>query len=111
MSLPCDQLRSVTYLTRAPSQWGWQEVRDYVVREIERRFGVCHRDPLKESGIFKGFVKRWGEQAGPIARLVFESANGWWGGQPVSVTRFCKGSDPFFGDQIAKRLAESRTET
>lgn len=86
-------------------QWGWQELRDYVATEIEKRHGVFPRNPVKESGIFKSFLSRWGDQAPLIARAAFEQHDGWWKGAPISVNRFCKGSDPYFAEVIAKNLS------
>ena len=84
--------------------WSWEQMRDYVVGQIEARWGARPRDPLKESGIFKGFVGRWGAQSEPIAKTAFEVYNGLWNGAPVSVERFAKGSDPYFAEVIAKNL-------
>lgn len=94
---------SKTHLT-ASGTWTWEQMRDYVVGEITARWGARPRDPLKESGIFKGFVNRWGAQSEPIARAAFETYNGIWNGAPVSVERFAKGSDPYFAEVIAKSV-------
>lgn len=95
---------SLLHAVKPDSQWGWEEVRDYVVLAIEQRHGPFPRDMRKESGIFKGFVKRWGSQAPAIARFAFEQVDGMWKGAPISVTRFCQGSDPYFAQPIASRL-------
>lgn len=88
-------------------EWGWDALRDYVVAEIEARFGAFPRDGKKEYGIFTSFVGRWGSDAAQaIARYAFEVCDGRWAGAPISVTRFCKGSDPFFGAVIAQRIGE-----
>lgn len=92
------------YLTKPDSQWGWEDLRDYVIHEIEARHGVQPRDFRKESGIFKSYLARYGDNAVPIARLAFEVFNGMWSSAPITVTRFCKGSDPYFSDVILKRL-------
>lgn len=95
---------SRTFLVQ--DEWGWEALRDYVVHEIETRFGAFPRDSKKEYGIFSSFVSRWGaSMAQAIARHAFEVCDGRWAGAPVSVTRFCKGSDPFFGAVIADRLS------
>lgn len=99
--------QSRSHLLKARAQWGWQEVRDYVVTEIEARFGAFPRDAKKEYGIFSRFAKQYGERAGDIAAYAFETCDGWWLNAPVSVTRFCKGSDPYFGDRILQRLSEA----
>lgn len=94
-----------THLATEPSEWTWEQLRDYVVSRIEAISGPFPRDPLKEKGIFSGFSSRWGKQAGPIAEFAFETMEGRWKGAPVSVSRFCKGSDPYFASEIAKRLS------
>lgn len=85
-------------------QWGWEQLRDYVNRCLDERWGARPHDVLKESGIFKGFVKRWGSQAEAIARCAFEVHNGVWRTAPISVGRFTAGSDPYFAAVIAKNL-------
>lgn len=84
--------------------WTWEELRDYVVEGIESRFGAIPRLGVKESGIFKSFLARWEGQAVAIARYAVEIADCRWRGAPISVTRFCKNSDPTFAAVIAKRL-------
>jgi hypothetical protein len=84
--------------------WGWEQLRDYVVGEIESRWGVRPRDLLKESGIFKGFIARWGDRSEAIAKAAFEVYNGSWNGAPISVQRFSKGSDAYFAEVIAKNV-------
>lgn len=98
-------IASAKHVLKPESEWGWEEVRDYVVRAIEDRHGPFPRNFKTESGIFKGFVKRWGSQAPAIARFAFEQTDGMWKGAPISVTRFCAGSDPYFSAPIAQRLA------
>lgn len=88
------------------TDWGWEELRDYVVTSIEKRWGVFPRDSRKEAGIFKSFLARWPSQAQQIARYAFEVSDGRWRGAPVSVNRFCKASDPYFAAVIAERLVE-----
>lgn len=98
------QIPSATHLLKSESDWGWEEVRDYVVRAIEQAHGPFPRNSKTEHSIFKGFVKRWGSQAGPIARFVFEQTGGMWKGAPVSVNRFCQASDKYFAQPISERL-------
>lgn len=86
------------------SEWGWEELRDYVVSEIISRFGAFPRNPLKESGIFKGFMTRWGTQAEPIARAAFDVHGGYWRSAPITVTRFAANCDPYFAAVIAASL-------
>ncbi len=85
-------------------EWGWEEVRDYVTRKIEERWGASPRDPLKEAGIFKGFVGRWGAQAKDIAVAACEVHGCIWRSAPLSITRFTKGNDPYFAAVIASNL-------
>ena len=87
-------------------EWGWQELRDYVVGQIESRWGARPRDPNKESGIFKGFITRWGAQnARRIAEVAFTVHGGQWRGAPISIERFCKGSDEYFAAVIMRNIA------
>ena len=84
--------------------FGPAEVLTYVAREIESRFGPFPRSPHKEKAIFARFCAHYGEWALPIARHAFQAKGGYWKGAPVSMTRFCKGSDPYFGDLILAHL-------
>lgn len=96
---------SATYLTVPEESWGWEELRDYVVHEIEAKQGPQPRDFRKEAGIFKSFMARYGDQSVAIAKVAFGPVfDGVWRSAPITVTRFCKGSDPYFGDVILKRL-------
>lgn len=93
-------------VAKADAGWQWDDLRDYVVAKIEEHHGPFPRDSKKESGIFKSFLSRYGEMAPVIARYAFEVCNGRWREAPISVTRFCKASDPYFADIIVARLAE-----
>lgn len=93
------------YRARQDEQWTWGDLRDYVVTQIERYHGPQPRDHYKEMGIFKGFLGRWQEAAPAIARHAFEVERGMWRSAPISVSRFAKGSDPYFSIVIAERLA------
>jgi hypothetical protein len=97
----------VQYVGKPDSDWAWDDLRDYVVREIEQRFGVFPRDSKKEYGIFHAFCGRWGDQAPAIARFAFEVEDGRWAGAPISINRFCRNSDDYFASIIAKRIAEA----
>lgn len=92
------------HLMVCDGEWGWRETAEYVSSEIARRHGAQVRDPLKESGIFKGFCKRWPSQAPAIVRYAFGVCDGVWMDQPITINRFCKGSDPYFSEVIAARL-------
>lgn len=93
------------YLMTDATHWSWSQLRDYVVAEIEARFGAIPRDTRKEAGIFRRFLTTWGAQSGPIAKCAFEEYDGWWQNAPISITRFCRGSDPYFAAVIAQRLS------
>ena len=68
------------------------------------------RDPRKEYGIFTGFLARWGAAAVPIARYAFDIKDGMWMGEPITVSRFCKGSDPWFANTIVRNLPDKPIE-
>lgn len=93
-----------SYLLKPDEQWTWEDLRDYVMAQIETYHGAQLRNPVKEAGIFKGFLARYGDKAVGIARFAFEQQRGMWKRAPISATRFCKGSDPYFADVIAQRL-------
>lgn len=95
---------SRAHLLTGDEQWGWRELRDYVVASIEERFGPFPRDQKKEYGVFNGFINRYGADAPKIARAAFDSYNGMWQSAPVSINRFCKGSDRYFGDVILSKI-------
>jgi hypothetical protein len=92
------------HLLQDEGSWDWRALRDYVVREIERRHGPQVHDDKKEAAIFKSFLTRWEGDAVRIAKAAFELYEGMWGNAPISVTRFCKGSDEFFAAKILTRL-------
>lgn len=89
----------------APTHWTWEQLRDYVVRSIEARHGAFPRNFKTEASIFKGFINRHGSNAGLIARYAFEREDGMWRNAPITPSRFAKGSDPYFAEIIAARLA------
>lgn len=94
-----------THLMAQPGGWDWEAMRDYVIGEIERRFGPSPRNPAKESGIFKGFINRHGSVlAEKIARAAFEVHNGMWRGAPIGIGRFSQNSDPYFASIIASTI-------
>lgn len=95
-----------SYLITEAMEWSPEQLRFYVIAEIEARFGVRGRDPVKETAIFRRFAKTWGELAGPIAVHAFTVLDGWWQNAPISITRFCKGSDSYFARPIAERVLE-----
>lgn len=81
--------------------WTWQQLRDYVVDAITSRTGAFPRNPMKEASIFKAFVNRWGDKSETIARQAVEVHQCWWRSAPLSVERFCVGSDPYFAEVLA----------
>jgi hypothetical protein len=95
--------RRKSYLAKDSSDWTWSDLRDYVISEIEKRQGPQDRNVIKEAGIFKSFVARWGDNAPRIATTAFDIYDGNWQGRPVTVNRFCKNSDPYFSEVIADR--------
>jgi hypothetical protein len=87
-------------------EWDWEDLRNYVVHEIERYHGPQPRDAMKEKAIFGSFIKRHGSSASAaIAQFAFGFCEGMWSNAPITVNRFCKASDPFFADPIKQRLA------
>lgn len=94
--------RSRAYLMK--QEWAWEDLRDYVVYELESRFGGLEPD-YKEAQIFKGFHKRWGAvNAQRIAEYVFKIEDGFWYSKPVDIYRFTSGSDDHFASVILGRL-------
>lgn len=93
-----------THLTAGDGDWTWQQLRDYVVSAIADRFGNFPRNPIIEKAIFSGFINRWGSQAKDIAKCAVEVHGCWWRNAPISIQRFCQGSDPYFAQVIARQL-------
>jgi len=96
------------HLLTEAERWEWQHLRDFVVAEIQARRGAQTYDPTKLVGIFKSFAKRWGSDAGPISRYIFDVCDGFWLGKAVTVNSWCKATDPYFAKPIAERLEEIR---
>lgn len=92
------------YLMKADVDWTWEDLRDYAMGQIVMYHGPQVRNAVKESATFKSFMTRYGDKAVGIARFAFENQRGMWRRTPISVSRFAKGSDPYFGDVIANRL-------
>lgn len=101
---PTPMSEARAFVAKADSAWEWDDLRDYVVHQIEQRFGPWPRDSFKEAGTFKRFLAEWGTDAPRIARHAFEVCDGWWSSAPISINRFTRGSDPFFAQVIADRL-------
>lgn len=93
-----------SYLLKEDGQWSWEDLRDYVMGQIEQYHGPQVRNAVKEASVFRSFLARHGEQAPAIARFAFEVSRGMWQRAPIAVNRFCKASDVYFADPIKKRL-------
>lgn len=103
--IPRTTSQGMAHIGKPDAEWGWADLRDYVIHEIQRRFGSCPRkDPKVEYGIFNSFMSRWGIKAPAIARHAFETGSGVWKGEPVHIENFCKNSDAYFAQPIAERL-------
>jgi len=97
---------AVAHVLKPSDEWGWADLRDYVMREMERVHGPQVRDSIKERAIFGSFIKRHGVvDAVAIAQYAFGFSEGMWSNAPISVNRFCKASDQYFADPIKQRLA------
>jgi hypothetical protein len=96
-----------TYALKADASWTWEDLRDYVVTQIEQRFGAFPRNTNAETGIFKGFMARHGADAVRIARYAFEDRKGIWVKAPVKIGRFMKDSDEYFAVPILERLRQT----
>ncbi len=92
------------YLMKPDAEWSWEDLRDYAMGQIVLFHGPQVRNAVKEAATFRGFMARYGDKAVGIARFAFEQQRGMWQRAPISVSRFCRGSDPYFADVIAKRL-------
>lgn len=94
-----------TFLMVDDAQWTWQELRDYVVRQLAER-GILYASIPAErlASIFKSFHARWGDKAPSIARFAFEICDGYWNDAPITPTRFAKNSDEYFAARIAQRV-------
>jgi hypothetical protein len=51
-----------THIALADEQWGWEQLRDYVVTQIEKVNGIFPRNRITEKAIFTSFAKRWGSR-------------------------------------------------
>lgn len=98
-------IASAAYLAKDESTWTAEDLRDYVMGQIESWHGPQLRNPVKELAIVRAFIKRRGlEQAVKIARVAFEVERGVWNRAPISINRFCAASDPYFADKLAQNL-------
>lgn len=104
VTAPAPREQRTTDIGKRAAEWSAEDLQAYVVRQIEDRTGAFPKDPVRLNATFKGFLTRYGADAGPIAVAAFETYQGRWKGSPISWQRFCKGSDPYFGDEIRERL-------
>lgn len=95
-----------TFTGKDPATWTAEDLRSYVVTQIEQLHGPWPRRAPQEVSIFTSYLNRYGADAGRIAVHVFHTLKGFWRGAPVNhPNRFAKGSDEYFGDVIRERLA------
>lgn len=98
--------RSASHLINTGQEWTGQQLRDYVISQIQHFHGPQPSNPMKEKSIFDSFVSRWGSDAVVIARAAFEVHEGMWRSAPISVNRFCKASDAYFAAPILDRVRD-----
>lgn len=99
-------VESSAHVMKPAEEWEWQDLRDYVMREMERIHGPQVRDSIKERSIFGSFIKRHGAvDAVAIAQYAFGFCEGMWSTAPISINRFCRNSDQYFAEPIKQRLA------
>lgn len=98
----------VSYKLKPDNEWGWEELRDYVVDQVEQNFGLFPRDLPKEVSIMKSFTERFGHDAPRIARAAYEVYKGYWGGAPIRISRFTRASDEWFARVILKDLPQEQ---
>jgi hypothetical protein len=99
----------LSYKLKADHEWGWEELRDYVVDMVEQRFGLFPRDLPKEVSIMKSFTERFGRDAPRIARAAYEVYQGYWGGAPIRLSRFARASDEWFARVILAQLPQEQS--
>jgi hypothetical protein len=90
-----------SWLLKPEAEWGWQELRDYIIAQSIRRHGAVPRNPVKEASIVKAFMERWGDIAIPIAKRAFDGSDGVWHRAPVRIEHFAKASDDYFAAHLA----------
>lgn len=97
-----------SYRLKPDNEWGWTELRDYVVDMVEHYFGLFPRDLPKEVSIMKSFTERFGHDAPRIARAAYEVHKGYWGGAPIRLSRFARASDEWFARVILAQLPQEQ---
>jgi hypothetical protein len=98
----------VSYSLKPDNEWGWEELRAYVVDQVESLFGPFPRDLPKEVSIMKSFTERFGKDAPRIARAAYEVHKGYWGGAPIRLSRFTRASDEWFARVILASLPQEQ---
>jgi hypothetical protein len=94
-----------SYLLKQADQWTWEDLRNYIVTEYQKRFGAMIRNPAKEAGILKAFIGRHGiADAVLTAKAAFEIYEGTWRSAPIGIERFTKNNDPYFAEVILARV-------
>ncbi len=75
----------------------WEQIRDFVCRSIEERWGPRVRNLAKDDAVFRSFVERHGSDAAwHVARAAVGAWGCSWKGAPLSVERFSVSNDEFF---------------
>lgn len=64
-------------------------------------------DWIKETAILKSFKERYGENAGPMIKILFDDYSGTWNRSPVTATALSRGSK-WITDRLYVDLQESR---
>jgi hypothetical protein len=102
-------VRTASFMLKPDQEWGWEELRDYVVDQVEQHFGLFPRDLPKEVSIMKSFTERFGRDAPRIARAAYEVHKGYWGGAPIRLNRFTRASDEWFARVILAQLPQEQS--
>lgn len=102
-------LGPASYMLKPDHEWGWEELRDYVVDQVEHHFGLFPRNLPQEVSVMKSFMERFGHNAPRIARCAYEVHKGYWGGAPVRLTRFARASDEWFARVILAQLPQEQS--
>lgn len=99
---------NLAFLFKDTDEWDWRDLRDFVVQRITLRGGTIESNPLRESGIFKSFLTRYGKNGPVIAKIAFDVFEGVWYDRTVTITSFCKAADEWFADPILRVIEESQ---
>jgi hypothetical protein len=99
----------ISYKLKPDNEWGWEDLRDYVVDQVEEHFGLFPRDLPKEVSIMKSFKERFEGDAVRIVRAAYEVHKGYWGGAPIRLSRFARASDEWFARVILAQLPQEQS--